>query len=152
MTAFRLGWLNIWNPLKPEGALILDLSRREEKQILRMLILLCSIEPGENWIGETFRKSREETVDADWHLPVSWFNEDSLPNSGIVALRYFSGEGAGLKDCNPNVRVRIMLTSLVHAQAYPGDLKNLPRPTLTLANAAISDFGSRLSFGRLGQL
>ncbi len=38
------GWLNVWNPLKAEGAIQLDMSRREEKQLARMLIVM-------NYIG-----------------------------------------------------------------------------------------------------
>ncbi len=35
----------MWNPLKAEGAIHLDLSRREERQVVRMLVVL-------NYIGE----------------------------------------------------------------------------------------------------
>ena len=41
---FRLGWLNIWSPLKPEGCYSLDLSVREENIIARILIVLDRLE------------------------------------------------------------------------------------------------------------
>lgn len=34
MLIFRLGWLNIWNPIKAEGCMWLNISRREERQVL----------------------------------------------------------------------------------------------------------------------
>ena len=43
---FRLGVLNIFNPLKAEGSYFLDLSRREERIVAKMLIVLASRETG----------------------------------------------------------------------------------------------------------
>ena len=40
MLIFRLGWLNIWSPIKAEGCMWMNLSRREERQVcLRVHIL-----------------------------------------------------------------------------------------------------------------
>lgn len=42
----RLGWLNIYNPGKPEGSYELDLSRREERMVCKTLCALATREPG----------------------------------------------------------------------------------------------------------
>ena len=75
MLQFRLGWLNIWNPLKPEGYVLLDISRREERQVLRMLILLSVVEPGENWLDTGYRTSWNTEFAPNWHMPPTWFTE-----------------------------------------------------------------------------
>ena len=46
MLIFRLGPLNVFNTLKPEGCWILDMSRRDEKQFVKALTLLSFAEPG----------------------------------------------------------------------------------------------------------
>jgi hypothetical protein len=43
---FRLGLLNIFNPIKAEGSYCLDLSRREDRQVARILILMQYVEKG----------------------------------------------------------------------------------------------------------
>ena len=50
----RLGWLNIWNPLKPEGHYHLDLSIREQNLIARALVLLDR--------AETHNRSKERKL------------------------------------------------------------------------------------------
>jgi hypothetical protein len=40
--------LNIYNPCNVSGGLQLDLSRWEERQVVKMLIHLSTVEPGEN--------------------------------------------------------------------------------------------------------
>lgn len=47
----RIGILNFFNPLKPEGSWSMDLSRWDQRQVAKMLIVLETHEPGENWIG-----------------------------------------------------------------------------------------------------
>jgi hypothetical protein len=58
MVLVRLGLLNIWNPLKLDGAYSLDLSVYEQRQVLKLLVFMAIVEPGENWVDETFRESR----------------------------------------------------------------------------------------------
>jgi hypothetical protein len=48
-----------------------------------------------------------------WELKVTWFQEDSLPHKGILSLDVYSGEGAGIQDCQVNRTVRNMMMSLV---------------------------------------
>ena len=95
MLIFRLGWLNIWNPIKAEGCMWVNLSRREERQVrsnyifciahcnacihtflhtqvFRMLVALRLSEKGENWLESRFRSSVSEEPKVDWKLPDSW--------------------------------------------------------------------------------
>jgi hypothetical protein len=51
----RLGMLSVFNPLKVEGCYCLDVSRYEERVVAKIMAILSTIEPGENWINETFR-------------------------------------------------------------------------------------------------
>jgi hypothetical protein len=44
----RLGWLNVVNPIKLEGAFELDYTRNEERQMIKMLMHLSQCESGEN--------------------------------------------------------------------------------------------------------
>ena len=67
----RLGWLNLYNPCKPEGAWELDMSRREERVIAKTLCVLATNEPGDNWVFNTFRWMRSMDSMPGWEL-VSW--------------------------------------------------------------------------------
>jgi hypothetical protein len=64
----RLGWLNIYNPCKPEGAWELDMSRREERVVAKTLCVLATNEPGDNWVFETFRWMRSMESMPGWEL------------------------------------------------------------------------------------
>lgn len=143
---FRLGILNIWNPMKPEGWNTLNLARKEEKQAVRILASLGFIEPGENFIDETFQLSPESEQDLNWSLPLSWATEIGIPDSGVITFRYFSGEGIGLNDCKADAASRIAFMSLVLAQAYAADVKLTYKPTLERAEIVLSSFGIKLSF------
>ena len=49
----RVGWLKIFNPMKPEGAVELDIGGHwEELQVAKMLCGLAVREPGDNWISK----------------------------------------------------------------------------------------------------
>ena len=47
----RIGYLNFFNPLKPEGSWGFDLSRWDQRMMVKMMVLLETHEPGENWSG-----------------------------------------------------------------------------------------------------
>ena len=54
----RVGWLHIYNPMKPQGAYELDLSRREERLLLKTLTTLTTHEPGDTFREVNFRWER----------------------------------------------------------------------------------------------
>lgn len=144
MLYFRLGWLNIWNPLKPEGNLYLNFARHEERQVARALVLLNYIEPGETWQEATYRVSKDQDPEPDWVLPAEWYSEQGLPRSGVLSLLYFSGRGVELQGCVPNVAYRLSLMSLVLSQPYDEDVTNEVR--LSTAEQNVKRTGMGLSF------
>ncbi len=59
MLMFRIGWLNIWNPIKAEGDICLNLARIDERQIAKMLVCLNFLERGTNWLHPSYHETRE---------------------------------------------------------------------------------------------
>lgn len=112
---YRLGWLNVWNPCKPDGFWELNLGRGEERQVAKMLVHLAGVEPGINWKGESFAWSRGEPEIPGWSLKETWLSEDGLPKKGVLHLTYYSGEGIGLEGCDPVWNLRAALMSCVLA-------------------------------------
>ena len=143
---FRLGWLNIWNPIKAEGRIILDLNRREERQMLRILLILHYAEPGPSWQEASYRPARGEPPEDGWVLPVSWYSESSLPTKGMVSFRYFSGMGCNSEDCAPNPASRHTLMALVLAKSYSSDVWSGNKANLDSVEMMISKMGVKLSF------
>jgi hypothetical protein len=109
----RLGLLNIYNPLKPEGYLSLDLSLHEERQVAKMIAALSVTEPGENFQNPTFRWEWELNDVPGWTLVATWMSEEGMPRRGIMLVEYYSGEGQGLKGCSPDIAFRRALLLLV---------------------------------------
>eukprot|EP01038_Epipyxis_sp_PR26KG_P004053 gene4053-5796_t len=134
-------YLNIWNPLKAEGGLCLNISRREERQILRILLVLTYIEPGESWTEKSFRISYDSEIIDDWKLPVVWYTENGLPENGIFSVHIFSGKGLGIDGCAPNFTCRMTLMSLVLACPYEEELKQFHNVTIDKAEQYLSDVG-----------
>ncbi|RYG68846.1 hypothetical protein EON64_04230 [archaeon] len=152
MILFRLGWLNVWNPLKPEGYIVLDLSRQEERQIARMLITLNYVETGETWLEPSYAPSlTTNPEDPNWKLPISWYAEETLPSTGILSVQYFSGKGIQLQGCEPNVSSRMSLMSIVLAQPFPEDVWHEKDTEVDKAEKLLQKLGFRLSFIFEGQ-
>lgn len=136
----RLGWLNVYNPCKPEGAWELDMARREERVVAKTLCVLATNEPGDNWVYETFRWMRSMESMPGWELvriPVDsiifistppcnlsfyalqtqpWLTEEGMPMRGLVNITYYSGEGVRKKGCRPYVNFRKALLNLVRVK------------------------------------
>ncbi len=117
----RLGWLNLWDPMAPDGKYTLDLSSHEERSVATMLVHLAMKEPGQNFVGAeqqrppqqrrracctalTYIHTRRCRARADaqyiiqklpvpgWTLPASWAR--GLPKRGTLSVTYSSlGEG-----------------------------------------------------------
>ena len=144
MLLFRVGILNIWNPLKPDGAYSLNISHRGDRQVLKVLLMLSCIEPGQNWVDETFRESHDIAVAAvgDWNVPLAWYADVNIPPHGIVNLKYCSPTFEN----KPNVAARMALMSLVHAEAYEIDSHKFHRRSLTGAMNLNVEHGCSLGF------
>jgi hypothetical protein len=94
----RIGYLNIFNPCKPEGAWELDLSRREERVVAKILIGLALQEPGENWIHQGFRWSRMTEAVPGWELVSSLHHPCLIPYS-LDWIQRRPKDGLLKKDC-----------------------------------------------------
>lgn len=162
----RLGWLSLYNPCKPEGSWELDMSRREERIIAKTLCVLATHEPGDNWTFQTFRwmrsmesmpgcvaiaSTRVSSVSyvclcrclvglcRRWQLTQPWLTEDGMPMRGLVNITYYSGEGAGKKDCKPYVAFRKALLNLVlinEDEIVEESLRARPPPAVSIGDRA----------------
>ena len=109
---FRLGVLNVWTPLKPDGPIMLDLTQMEERQVCllsnwhdpactcahilflrlwfrqvaKMLVHIMRSEPGLSWKDETFQWDRFQHPIPGWDLNEAWYTESGMPAKGILAL------------------------------------------------------------------
>ncbi|RHY23150.1 hypothetical protein DYB25_011322, partial [Aphanomyces astaci] len=78
-----LGWLNIFNPEKPDRFYELDLSVLEDYNMAKILIRLAVIEEGDNWLdGYTYSPTRDEAPYPHWILPASWDADDTGKGEG----------------------------------------------------------------------
>ncbi|CAK4697956.1 unnamed protein product [Aphanomyces euteiches] len=78
-----LGWLNVFNPDKPDRYYELDLSVLEDYNMAKILIRLAVIEEGDNWLdGYTYSPSKDEPPFPNWILPASWDVEDTGKGEG----------------------------------------------------------------------
>ena len=62
----RIGYLKLFNPMKPEGSHFLNISNREERILTKLMGALSAVEPGENWIDETFQWELEMDPIPGW--------------------------------------------------------------------------------------
>ena len=83
----RIGILNLFNPMKPEGSICLDLSRRDERIVAKMYAAMSVYEPGENWLDETFRWEYHTPPIPGWELTQNWMTEEGMPCKVSSALR-----------------------------------------------------------------
>jgi hypothetical protein len=74
-----LGCLVAYNVMHAEGFYCLDLRYFDDRVLCDILVKLAVIEPGENWLGESFNSRSFE-------LPASWTRE--IPTGGIVTVTY----------------------------------------------------------------
>ena len=128
----RLGWLNCFSPTRPDHLYALDLRQREDRIVAKMLVHLSAVEPGINWVNQTYhpaRSSLEDVPASGFSLTTLWYTEDGLPAKGILRLEFYSGEGRGLKYCKPNNQLRALLHSVVLSDELPEHRELLSRAT-----------------------
>jgi hypothetical protein len=146
---FRLGWLSVWTPLKAEGFFHLDLSRREERQVMRALCALGYVETGQNWQLQSFLPDATNLFaerPPQWDIPLSWFNEATFPSKGLVALRYYSGGGVSTEEqpFKTAVSTRVAFTALSLPSLFP---MAGPKTSLAQCDALLDAAGlPKLSF------
>ena len=109
----RIGLLHLFNPMKPEGNITLNLCNREERTVAKMLAVMSVVEPGDNWLDPTFRWTFDKLAIPGWMLTSGWMTEAGMPTKGILSLEYYSGEGRRLKGCVPEISLRKSLLHMV---------------------------------------
>jgi hypothetical protein len=86
----RIGWLNLWNPARPDGDYVLDLRLWEERVLATMLAQLSLSEGSETMRGPGGRGGPDFNRIAGWRLPTGWMQE--TPSHGILRMHYSSYE------------------------------------------------------------
>jgi hypothetical protein len=108
---FRLGWLNLWSPVRPNGVYHLRFHHREERQLIRLLIATSCLQTETEWktaklsgvesasslsstgggtdsqVGANFTPNETGSI-----IPSEWHKEDGLPARGVLSVEYQSGE------------------------------------------------------------
>lgn len=105
----RLGILNTFNPMTPEGCYFLDLAWYDQRMVVKMLAALSVVEPGENWINETFRWDISYDDIPGWRLLQAWMVDSGLPQRGYMFIEYCGGRTSN----SSNVPFRKCLLHLV---------------------------------------
>lgn len=105
-------------------------------------------EKGETWMDARYRADRYATDKTDWRLPETWYAEATLPRTGMLHVKYFSGKGIGLNDCAPNPYSRFAFMALVLARPFNEDMGIVfnRKITIDLAEAVLKEAGCQLSF------
>lgn len=75
----RLGSLQLFNPLTPEGPYRLDLALHEHHELGKLLLRLAMREPGDNLVGEMYKGMGFET-------PATWLTD--FPHRGVWEFTY----------------------------------------------------------------
>ena len=92
----RLGMLNLWDPHRPDGDYVLDLSVWEERVMASMLAQLAVTEPGPTFRGLGGRGGADFNDIPGWRLPTSWLED--TPRSGLLRVHVTStDEGSRVK-------------------------------------------------------
>jgi hypothetical protein len=97
----RVGHLALFSPLSPDGTHILDLSKQDEAQVARMMMMLGLVEGANaNWLNASL----------DGHpvdIPASWLW--NLPRRGVLRVTYETTEGtkdSGMRNRLDNALLR----------------------------------------------
>jgi len=99
----RMGILNVFNPLKPEGAHCLCLARRDERVAAKILTALSVTEPGENLVDGSFRWEYDASKIPGWELTESWLRDEDMLDRGFLSVTYSNGTG-----CAVNLRKSLL--------------------------------------------
>jgi hypothetical protein len=91
-------------------------------QIAKMLIQFAVCEPGMNWFNQRYVTDRSGVPVPGWELPLLWYEKEYLTEKGVLNLRYYAGEGIGMKGCRPRRRLRYAL--LTNSIITVDDLKD----------------------------
>jgi len=132
----RIGFLNLFNPTKPEGTLEMNLARREENIVARMFIYLSVVEPGNNMPQPFFKWKRSQDPTPGFEITAPWATPEGLPKKGNLGITFYSGGGEELEGCKVNKLARRALLQLVLADEAAVDKDPLDEGELIDLDAA----------------
>jgi hypothetical protein len=121
----RIGWLNVFNPLKPDGSYELEVGRHEERIITKIIVQLSIDEPGLNLTYKQFQWKREDDPVPGWDVGEGWTRHDGLNWHGLFQFTYYSGDNVGKFECKPLPILRRALCHLClidEREVYDEDL------------------------------
>lgn len=100
----RLGWLNAINAWDVDKLFSINLEYDDARIVAIMLAKFAAVEPGDNFIGQRFRRSMGDLFIPGWDLPASWTIDpdkakawDGVPRKGEVIAVYSSSLEDGCK-------------------------------------------------------
>ena len=108
----RIGRLNLFNPMKPEGGGVLNLSWIEDRHVAKMILMLSAVEPGDNIKDAGFRLYYDTPNIPGWEINSLWMTEDGVQKKGFFTYNYYTGEGKNLAGCRADLRWR---TAMLHS-------------------------------------
>ncbi|ETW00607.1 hypothetical protein H310_07179 [Aphanomyces invadans] len=129
----RVGWLNIWNPAYAEMEYTLNLTVWEDHQMAVILAQLGDIEPGENWVDETYNNI------FGWELPLSWV-QGKIPHAGRLYLRYTTGPNHKYRvvSAREELKKRTLCGKMSVVEALPPNTKQIDmRPPTKMRRKSI---------------
>ena len=95
----RVGWLNVWNPLEPDGDYVLDLAKHDTREVARMLTALeyAGVAPkraplwrahGDEQIVPDAKNSQNTKLNGQFfEVPYTWHSE-GLPTFGRLTCTF----------------------------------------------------------------
>lgn len=150
----RLGILNMWCPLRPDGYYCFQTSHRESRQIIRMLIALTMSGSEEQWYHESYRRNdgpddEGANLNKVTKFPSTWQREEHFPASGCVCFQFRSLDTAKLEKNRFIISsINSCLLALVLAPSPAIDTsKRSNAPTLRRVNLTVNEqMGLHLNF------
>lgn len=143
----RLGWLNLWNPLRPNGIYRLRFTNREERQLIRLLIITSLLRTEEEWShGKVIESSPSNVTEltainetTDCIIPTEWHKEENLPTTGLLSVEFTSKESeANLLKLNEPLLSFVLPTMKSEERSQFKKTENIHTTLTILQNEGIS--------------
>jgi hypothetical protein len=131
----RLGILNLFNPMKPEVTIELNMDRYEERMVAKIIVYLSVEEPGINLTYKRFQWKRDLDPTPGWDVTEPWMTESGMYTHGYFGFTYYSGEGRNKFGCIPDIPLRKALTpiTLVNENEIIDEGEQLPEEYICTA-------------------
>jgi hypothetical protein len=139
LVIFRLGYLSIWNPLRPCGHYCLRTANREEKQLIRIFIALTISASTEQWMGY---RDFEETKQEITNFHVSWGDESHIPQHAMISFQFkIPGESKGMYRARSKIDSfhSAMLALVLSKSPYSDITKPNSLPTMKRVKLVVID-------------